>query len=271
LTRLPVSRAKSRTTNAHDAFAQLAKLPFEGRHVFLNAAPVGRRQTRLYARHRLGQPRAPDHEVADHPHEIVEPCQIDPHVIGGGQRRRRTFRHRGRHRSWTVVRNRRAHHAISTPRVTLCFSEMPTDHETECDRSALADDRRRADDVAIRAQPRADAVDVYAPRNEFRRWRKETLPRRPGGNGPDRCRECLLASARDLPELDDGRLHINRLLGVTPRRNRVLQRPRGLDQSVHSAGGQTDLAFAQSAQVRFHFMGERLDLPVLDHPGNALQ
>ena len=101
LTERPLSRARSRTTNGmrrkisptgtRRTRMTPSRRSRSWRSIDSASSSIARqcaaREMALGARERVGQPRAQDHQVADHPHQFVEARQVDAHVMAGGQDR----------------------------------------------------------------------------------------------------------------------------------------------------------------------------------------
>ena len=68
--------------HAHDALAQIAKVPFEPGAVVLERAPFLEGHVSLDTPQRVLEPRPGHHHVADQPHQLVEPGQIHADDVG---------------------------------------------------------------------------------------------------------------------------------------------------------------------------------------------
>ena len=173
----PEDLADRNQAHAHDAFAQLA---LDSAGMLLHRSPLRRGNVRLDALERVGQPQAANDQVADHPHQVVEPRHVDADIVARRSRPRLWpdddgIRGQGGcHRRCVLPLH---HHRVRGPggddrRVRGAGEQEPERHG-----AALGDDRRRADDVAGLAQSRAHHVNADATRNELGRRREQAFPR----------------------------------------------------------------------------------------------
>ncbi len=173
--------------HAHDAFAQVADLPFDALGFLLQPAPFRRRQEPLDAEQPFLEPRPGDDEVADQPHQVVEPGQIDADEIRLRGRCVGRPRHGGREPGDRVERFCRG-------RIRQPFGRDPVGRERregmiarcrhdeiENDPAAGGDARHDAVDSPDLRQACAHGVHLDAARHQLRGRRERDLPQMAGG------------------------------------------------------------------------------------------
>ena len=168
--------------DAHHAFAQLAQLPLDALGVLLDRAPLGAAARAARCARASREARAQDDEIADHPHQLVEPrsrrarsAATTASPTAGSIARSRRYSARGRRRP-TAASQRRARQAVGGARRRPARSDAPANDESNATGPASRDQRRGVDDLAGLAQPRADAIDVDAAGDQCRRRREHALP-----------------------------------------------------------------------------------------------
>ncbi len=299
-TRLPVSRARSRTTNgirrkiSPTGTSRTRMMPSRSvrscrsitNRVFLNRPPLPGRNVRFDPRERIRQARAPNHEIADIAHQLVEPREIDADELrrGGGARGGRLglagvrrFRRSGRRRR-TPERARLRFRPHARRRSSPRRGSPASRKSNAIDPSPVTRGTASSNFPGAR-QPLANGVDAYPARDQIRRRREGAGPARHHHScGADAASpEAAVASlARPFPRRQGARSdrrHRCTRGNVPPDRRTATTCSSSWvpSNSASMPSVRQDVALPQRAQELFEPMREVLRLAQLDHARDALE
>ena len=277
----PEDFADGDEAHAHDPLAQVAQLALERRAVLVHRAPLDRRHEPLDAGQRVLEPRPADHQVADHPHQLVEPRQIHANVVrGGGRQLRQIGRvgyrvddgHDGQLDGPGAIR------PSADQAATVVVVEIAREPELEGD-AAVENLRCGVQNRSALPEAGPDRIDVEAARVQLGGRRERHDPRGGDGRRGDwRRRSCRRVRRRqgrgrrdDRGNGTHRRADWRRRLVVASRRDHALEGLHTADERIHARLRQRRLAMPQRAEVTFHFVREHLRLAQLHHAGDALE
>ena len=167
------------------AFAQIAQLPLDQRVVLLQQPELARRHVTLHAPQRVLETRPRDDQIADQPHQVVQPGEVDANEVRRRARRRLPTR-AGSTASrasavarvaagGTVQARGLVRDAIGAPRRETGLV-VGLHLELEGDAAARQHLRRDRENLPDLQQPRANRVDLDAALDQLRRRHEPHLP-----------------------------------------------------------------------------------------------
>ena len=257
----------------HHAFAQIPQVAIDGQAVFLDGPPLDRRHMPLDAGQRIGKPRPGDDQIADETHQLVEPRQVDADEM---RRRSGEGAERSRCRSDSGLAGVHVHQGRRPlDRDTLIAPDLsvgvqsPGDAELERDAARRIDPRSCGGDLALLAQPGADAIDGNATRDQVGRRSEADDPllrRRRHGRGRTLGRRFSERRQARRDAIDR-----RRLLPEPARGEDLLEQIGAGNQRIDAGRGKDAVGIPQPPQVALQMVRQQFRLPQVNHPGEPLE